>query len=651
MADYAIHDTTLVDIAGSIRTAQGTTQKIDVSDYARRIRKIPVAATLDKTASGAVANFSDGVDGMPVTQGKFYFSPTETGTGDKTPSNQYTINGWTGLTAYRAGKNLCSGLTKGHTINANTGAITENANGAISDYIRVKNGTRYSLSGLADTIHSFVSYYRSDYSWISRSNGGNRTEILNFNPPTDAYYAVICQYTTGTDTGTIDDIDNCDIQLEVGTTASEFASYSAPTSYPVSWQDSVYGGYYDTTGEVVKTFVEVDLSDLTMLAWYDNACLLQLEKECASSPSVIFSGLCAGFPSMIAFGSDQGIGISGLLVQIVWDDFNNYTQEQWTAAITGIKLVYEVTSTNYTEVTANDLALEILDGVNNFYSSANGDTEIKYKIPDMIYKDTMKYVAGGNGNFNATDETMPTKAEVIPAYFFNSNIWIRNVSFANVIRVEQNAFQSSKVDSIDLPKCTEIKANAFGNCTSIRNKVNLPSCTIINMQAFLSCAIPKSNAPANVDLSSVQTIYNSAFYEAGCLTGANLNLPNCKTIGYRAFGASNTARKLDVGTINLPKIETIAAQAFWNTKATNVYIGDTCTTIGDSSHTSASVFQSSSAGSITNMYVYATTPPTVYGKVADNVNRITNLYVPADSLAAYQADSNWNIYNLQAIPT
>ena len=54
---------------------------------------------------------------------------------------------------------------------------------------------------------------------------------------------------------------------------------------------------------------------------------------------------------------------------------------------------------------------------------------------------------------------------------------------------------------------------------------------------------------------------------------------------------------------------------------------------------------------LTEMTVLATTPPTLGTDVFLNVNRTIPVYVPATSLATYQAAAVWNEFNLQAIST
>ena len=50
----------------------------------------------EKTASGAIASFSDGADDVPISDCKFYFNPKQA-QGTPTPSSPLPITGWSGI--------------------------------------------------------------------------------------------------------------------------------------------------------------------------------------------------------------------------------------------------------------------------------------------------------------------------------------------------------------------------------------------------------------------------------------------------------------------------------------------------------------------------------------------------------------------------
>lgn len=195
-----------------------------------------------KSVSGAIASFSDGADGVPVKSCVVSFLPSG---GGGTPSAPVAIQGVSGVSVTRTGKNLFDGFTKGYRVNASTGAIEENVNGAISGYIPVRESTAYYISGLTNTIHSFIAYYKADKTYISRTSGNNKT-YASLTTPSECTYAVVCQYISN-DSGTLDDLDNLQTQLELGSSATTYSAYVTPSVVTDTFGQTIYGGSRDLT--------------------------------------------------------------------------------------------------------------------------------------------------------------------------------------------------------------------------------------------------------------------------------------------------------------------------------------------------------------------------------------------------------------------
>lgn len=82
-----------VDVASN--SAQFTEIKSDLankSDTADMLKAFPT-----DTASGAVASFTDGVDGIPIKSLVVGIEPAQAGSGDPSPTNVRPISGWTGV--------------------------------------------------------------------------------------------------------------------------------------------------------------------------------------------------------------------------------------------------------------------------------------------------------------------------------------------------------------------------------------------------------------------------------------------------------------------------------------------------------------------------------------------------------------------------
>ena len=76
------------------------------------------ALLITDTASGAIASFTDGADGMPVKSCVVQIEPIQAGTGDPSPTNIRPISGRTGGTVYASGADMTDPHT---TINISFG--------------------------------------------------------------------------------------------------------------------------------------------------------------------------------------------------------------------------------------------------------------------------------------------------------------------------------------------------------------------------------------------------------------------------------------------------------------------------------------------------------------------------------------------------
>ena len=146
-----------------------------------------------------------------------------------TPTREgYKFIGW-------RGKNLFTGLVKGVYINNVNGEIGSDATFASSDYIEINTDlNNYYLSGLSSDLWSFVAFYNENKEYMGRTAGTGRSNLAitsnSIAQPTNVggtiSYIRITQYVNGVySTGTIDDIDNLQIQLEEGDTATSYEPY------------------------------------------------------------------------------------------------------------------------------------------------------------------------------------------------------------------------------------------------------------------------------------------------------------------------------------------------------------------------------------------------------------------------------------------
>ena len=339
----------------------------------------------EKTVSGAIASFSDGADDVPVKSAKFYFLPIQAA-GTPSPSNPLPITGWTGLTAYQFGKNMIdlSSMVDGY-VNTNGTFNTNHSNGEMrSGFIPVKPNTTYYFSivettGTAADWVGIGEYTSNDVTTFIR-----RDSFWRFTTSENAKYIVVSSRNLAQATK---------IQLEVGNDPTTYEAYQAPTTYPVTWQDSagtLYGGYVDATrGKVVKTHGYKDLGELSWVrasvssqttGYRFRASFSDLEQnsDVANTPAIKCTIFEAGSPNDTWYGYGNIITADNLanMFIIYCADYSNYTNEEFTAAMSGIYAAFPLATPEEYDITAFIPSTYL--GSNNFYSDANGDTEITY---------------------------------------------------------------------------------------------------------------------------------------------------------------------------------------------------------------------------------------------------------------------------------
>ena len=173
--------------------------------------------------------------------------------------------------------------------------------------------------------------------------------------------------------------------------------------------------------------------------------------------------------------------------------------------------------------------------------------------------------------------------------------------------------------------------------------------TMIGEQAFIDREkITEVNIP-----SSIKSIGNLAFNGCISLTSFNVNSKNanfCSENGILFNKAKTTLlqyppAKADTGYSIPDGVTKIEDWAFYDcNKLTVMTIPSSVATIGE--------YALNFCTGLTELFVHATTPPTVGTNAFMNVNLTIPVYVPAASLDAYKAAAGWKDFtNLQALVT
>lgn len=236
----------------------------------------------EKTVSGAIVNFSDGADTVPLKELIFSASPVQA-SGTPSPSNPLPISGHTSLTGVHCGKNLfdISSLNVS-PVSVSDGVATGTGN---NFYTTFRNGipniivpqTQFTISAKAYTtgtsgttgnglfIRIFYTDGTNDTVYFLNSDSSYTTRSLTSNANKTASAIGISCSTNGGNTWWLKEV-----QIEVGNQATTYAPYSAESK---KWEFPPFGKnlfdkdavendkYLDTTTGLPVTAINYVVSD------------------------------------------------------------------------------------------------------------------------------------------------------------------------------------------------------------------------------------------------------------------------------------------------------------------------------------------------------------------------------------------------------
>ena len=285
----------------------------------------------------------------------------------------------------------------------------------------------------------------------------------------------------------------------------------------------------------------------------------------------------------------------------------------------------------WSQTVANGVTIDWGDGssTETFAGTGNKNTTHTYAAAGT-YEITLDVTSGVLG-FGAKSSSYSVMGAMSTAGLVYCNM-LQSVSIgSSVTSIDRYAFNSCySLASVTIPSSvTSIGDNAFGSCYSLASVTIPSSVTSIGNNAFQNC-----QSLSGITLpSSVTSIGNNAFYSCQSLSG--ITLPSSVTsIGNNAFYSCYS-----LASVTIPSsVTSIGTYAFNDCRAlASVTIGSGMTSIN------ASAFYNCTG--VGTYHVLRETPPTLA-----NTNAFTGIpsdciiYVPAASLAAYQAATNWTTY-------
>ena len=327
--------------------------------------------------TGAVANFPDG-SANPIVEGIFSIVPYQEGTGDPSPSNVRPISGFTGMNVIRSGKNLWS-----------YGSVSGTRSKTVNVLIKEGSYTFSSVITSSDTDGSknLVAFSYEDGTKVNIRLDRNTRQSSNVTF-TQKVTSIIFYAAYNNEQAAGDTFSFEDIQLELGSTATDYEAYQGVTK-SVTWTDSagtVYGGYLNlTTGLLTvtrfkETFNGDSITSVSEAGGVKYARVLSSYRSNGRNADM----LCDSYKP-VSTATDLGIYWIAANQQVVRIYNNNFTDLQTAQTLLNanpVNYVYILATPITYQLTPQEL--NTLLGTNNIYCDT-GDSDIKYRADIDLY--------------------------------------------------------------------------------------------------------------------------------------------------------------------------------------------------------------------------------------------------------------------------
>ena len=360
------------------------------------------APVIIDTASGAVASFPDGADGLPLHKLTVQIEPVQAGSGDPSPTNIRPISGWNGMTGGITAKNFVDKTEYIYPSDAFGVTLTYRQDGTIT-----ANGTGTNETPKIKVLTNKFTLPAGSYVF-SGAGGINDDSYLRIRKYVDGVFN--SNLISGNGTFTLQQAATVDIvfYLRANTTLNNvtyypmirLASDSDPTfepykgqTYQISWQTeagTVYGGTLDATNGVLSVtnrtrFVSVDGNKIlragTTAGGYN---FIELKsKYFEDIQEIVMSN---AYP-VVTLVSPLGIWLSTDKTRIfVYDNrFVDLQTAKDIADTTNIQVLYALTTPVTYQLTPQEVAT--LLGVNNIWADC-GQVSVEYRADTKLYIDS-----------------------------------------------------------------------------------------------------------------------------------------------------------------------------------------------------------------------------------------------------------------------
>ena len=300
-------------------------------------------------------------------------------------SNIRPFIGYDKLDLNAAGKNLFTGWIMGEKIGSSNGAFVSDTTGARTDYIPVLPSAQIAVSGLTDTLFSFVAFYDSAKNFINRTNADDFNAVTIYTPENCRYIAIV-QYENVNVPGVISDLKD-DVQIEYGASGTKYVEPTGIKLHTVQIGQTVYGVRFDwLTGKGLIEWASYTFTGEESCGIYENAAT----GKGVSIPSVLSEATyrAAGFCShdkRIASLSEKGIVFGNNNQMVYWlgilDTLGFTTIDEFKAwlAAQNPRIVYKLATPIEIQLPPTIISAADPEQTNTLYG--DGSIEVEYVKP------------------------------------------------------------------------------------------------------------------------------------------------------------------------------------------------------------------------------------------------------------------------------
>lgn len=351
------------------------------------------------TASGSIASFSDGADGIPMRSVVVNITPVQSGSGDPSPDNVRPISGWTGAEISVTGDNLYAvGNFIEHSYLGDDGTITYTGNQNVVVFAKCKPNTIYTFSknaGIRFRVATTTEPPKIGTPFASLSNyDGSTSHAYTTGATAEWLVAWVYNYSDG-DMATM----LASITINEGSTA--LLNEPQGTVYPISWQTQageVFGGTIDAvSGELKVThgYASYNGSENWLVSTADPAAWFYVLNANLKAGRQILA------TNLFAQSNNTAKGCAwGVYQQIhVYPPESVAPSGQTAAGLAEFKTFLESNPLQVVYPLAQPVTYQLapqqitsLLGQNNVWSNT-GDTEVKYVADPKLY--IAKITGGG----------------------------------------------------------------------------------------------------------------------------------------------------------------------------------------------------------------------------------------------------------------